>query len=131
MSNIRHRRIHPELSLRLVARVLGLLTKSVYLLILCLALLNEDKPAGPAIPVLVLLGLTMAGSFVAWRWERAGGVVVIAGALGTGMAAYSASLHFGLGPSSLLPGLIYSVPFLVIGILFWLCGHRAATGAAD
>ena len=119
------------IDLRLMTRLLSLVINSVFLLILCLAFANEDKPQGPAITVLVLLGLTMAGSFAAWRWEKAGGAVVIAGALGTGVAAYSASLKFGLGSQSFLPALIYGVPFLVIGILFWLCGHRAMDGSAD
>jgi hypothetical protein len=119
------------IDLRLMTRLLSLVINSVFLLILCLAFTNEDKPQGPAITVLVLLGLTMAGSFAAWRWEKAGGAVVIVGALGTGVAAYSASLNFGLGSQSYLPALIYGVPFLAIGILFWLCGHRAMDGSAE
>jgi hypothetical protein len=131
MNNVQDRRIHPQISLRLVTRLLGLVTNSVFLLILCLALTNEDKPQGPAITVLALLALTMVSSFIAWRWEKVGGALVIAGALGTGVAAYSASLEFGLGSQSFLPGLIYGIPFLVMGILFWLCGHRATAGSAE
>ncbi|MGD2041331.1 MAG: hypothetical protein PVH11_10920 [Anaerolineae bacterium] len=131
MSNIQDRRIHPEISLRLLTRFYGLVTNSVFLLIICLALTNEDRPQGPAITVLALLGLTMVSSFIAWRWEKVGGALVIAGALGTGVAAYSASLEFGLGSQSFLPGLIYSIPFLVMGILFWLCGYRAPAGSAE
>jgi hypothetical protein len=131
MSNIQDRRIHLDISLRLVTRLYGLATNSVFLLILCLALTNEDKPQGPAITVLVLLALTMVSSFVAWRWEKLGGALVIAGALSTGVAAYSASLEFGLGSQSFLPGLIYCTPLLVMGILFWLCGHRATDGSAE
>jgi hypothetical protein len=124
-------RVDHKFPLRLLTRLLALGINSAFLLILCLAVTNEDKPQGPAITVLVLLGLTMVASFAAWRWEKAGGILVIAGALGTGMAAYSASQNFGLGSQSLLPGLIYGVPFLVLGILFWLCGHRAAAGAVE
>jgi hypothetical protein len=131
MNNVQDRRIHPQISLRLVTRLLGLVTNSVFLLILCLALTNEDKPQGPAITVLALLALTMVSSFIAWRWEKVGGALVIAGALGTGVAAHSASLEFGLGSQSFLPGLIYGIPFLVMGILFWLCGHRATAGSAE
>jgi hypothetical protein len=106
-------------------------TNGAFLLVLCLAVTNEDKPQGPAITILVLLGLTMASSFAAWRWEKAGGAFVIVGALGTGVAAYSASLQLGLGWQSLLPALIYGTPFLVIGILFWVCGHRAMAGLVE
>jgi len=112
-----------RISLRWMTRFMSLLLNSVFLLILCLAVTNEDKPQGPAITVLVLLGLTMAGSFAAWRWEKAGGAVVIAGALGTGIAAYAASLAFGLGSQSFLPALVYGIPYLAIGVLFWVCGH--------
>lgn len=118
-------------SLHWITRLLSLVINILFLLILCLAVTNEDKPQGPAIAVLVLLGLTMVGSFVAWRWEKAGGAVVIVGALGTGIAAYSASLEFGLGSQSFLPALIYGVPFLVMGISFWLCGHRANAGSVE
>ena len=131
MNNARRLRTDGSIPLRWITRPLSLTINSMFLLILCLAVTNEDKPQGPAITILVLLGLTMAGSFAAWRWEKAGGAVVIAGALGTGVAAYSASLKFGLGSQSFLPALIYGVPFLVIGILFWLCGHRAMDGSAD
>ena len=116
---------------RWLTRLLSLVINSVFLLILCLAITNEDRPQGPAIAVLVLLSLTMAGSFAAWRWENAGGAVVIVGALGTGIAAYSASLKLGLGSQSLLPAFIYGIPFLVIGILFWICGHRAIAGPVE
>jgi hypothetical protein len=111
--------------------MLSLVTNSVFVLILCLAITNEDRPNGPAIMILVLLGLTMAGSVAAWRWERAGGAVVIVGALGTGFAAYSASLEFGLGSQSFLPALIYGVPFLVVGILFCVCGQREVANSVQ
>ena len=119
------------ISLRWLTRLLSLVTNGAFLLILCLAVTNEDKPQGPAITILVLLGLTMASSFAAWRWEKAGGVIVIVGALGTGVAAHSASLQLGLGWQSLLPALIYGTPFLVIGILFLVCGHRAMAGSVE
>ena len=131
MNNTRRLPTDGSISLRGMTRLLSLVINSAFLLILFLALANEDKPQGPAITVLVLLGLTMLGSFAAWRWEKAGGAVVIAGALGTGIAAYSASLEFGLGSQSILPVVIYGAPFLVIGILFWACGHRKVAGSVE
>ena len=131
MDNSRHIPTDWNIALRWMARLFSLVVNSVFLLILCLAVTNEDKPHGPAITILVLLALTMAGSFAAWRWEKAGGAVVIIGALGTGVAAYSASLQLGLGSQSFLPGLIYGTPFMVVGFLFWLCGHRAVAASAQ
>jgi hypothetical protein len=107
-----------------MTRLLSLTINGVFLLILCLAVTNEDQPQGPAIAVLVLLGLTMASSFAAWRWEKAGGAAVIFGALGTGIAAYLSSLRFGVGSGSWLPALVYGVPYLVLGVLFWVCGQE-------
>jgi hypothetical protein len=123
MNNTRRIPMDVSTTLHWMARLLSLVVNSVFLLILCLAVTNKDKPQGPAIAVLVLLGLTMVGSFAAWRWEKAGGTAVIAGALGTGFAAYSASLAFGLGSHSYLPALVYGAPYLAVGILFWACGH--------
>jgi hypothetical protein len=111
-----------------MTRLCSLLANGAFLVILGLAVTNEDPPQGPAVAVLVLLGLTMLGSLAAWRWEKAGGAVVVVGALGTGIAAYSASLTFGLGSQSILPALINGTPFLVIGILFWVSGQRAMAG---
>jgi len=92
---------------------------------------NEDKPQGAAIPVLALLVLNIAACFAAWRWEKVGGVVVIIGSLCLSVAAYSASLTFGLGSQSVLPSLIYGAPFLIMGILFWVSGQRATTGSTE
>lgn len=131
MNNIRRLLTDGSIPLRWMIRLLSLTINSMFLLILCLALANEDKPQGPAIAVLVLLGLTMAGSFAAWRWEKAGGAAVIVGALGTGIAAYSTSLMFGLGSQSILPALIYGAPFLIIGILFCVCGHREVANSVQ
>lgn len=107
-----------------VARLSSLVTNSVFLLILCLAVLNEDKPQGPSVTVLVLLALTMAASFAAWRWERAGGALVAACGFCLGVAACWASLGLGLGASGLLGTLIYGAPFILVGALFWVSGAK-------
>ena len=112
------------------ARLSSLVINSVFLLILVLAITNEDKPQGPAVVVLVLLALTMLASFAAWRWKRAGGALVVAGGLCLGVAAYSASLSFGLRSSGLLSMFIYGAPFVLMGILFWISGGRLADGSA-
>lgn len=111
-------------SMRWMTRLLSIAISGMFLLILFLAVTNEDKPQRAAISVLALLILTIVGCFAAWRWERVGGVVVAVGALCLSVAAYSASLTFGLGSMSFVPALIYGVPFLVVGSLFWACGHQ-------
>mgnify|MGYP000906070662 FL=1 len=107
-----------------VIRLISAVISCAFLLILFLAVTNEDKPHGAAIPVLGLLVLTIVACFAAWRWETVGGVIVIIGALCLSVAAYFASLSFGLGSMSFLPSLIYGVPFLALGILFWLSGKH-------
>ena len=106
------------IALRWTARGLSIVTGAVFLLIIGLALTNEDKPVGAAVPVLVLLGLTMVASFAAWRWERIGRLRVILLASSLTIAAYSASRSFGLGSASFLPAFLYGGPFLVVGALF-------------
>ena len=98
---------------------------SAFLLILILALTNEDPPQGPAIPVLVLLALSMGACLAAWRWQRAGGIAAVAGGVGLIVAAYLSSRAFGVGSAAVLPALIYGVPFVLSGILFWASGRPA------
>lgn len=107
-----------------IARLSSLVIDSVFLLILFLALSNEDKPQGAAIPVLVLLALTMVICLAAWKWERAGGIAVLVGAVCLGVAAYAASRTYGVGPNLLIP-LLYAAPFLLVGTLFLLAGRGA------
>ncbi len=96
MNDIRRALGTRGVSLRWMTRLLSIVISGVFLLIMLLAVTNEDKPQGAAILVLVLLGLTIVGCFVAWRWEQIGGGIVVNGALGLIAAAYSASLTFGL-----------------------------------
>jgi xanthine/uracil/vitamin C permease (AzgA family) len=108
--------------IRWIARLSGLAINSAFLLILFLALTNEDKPQGAAIPVLVLLALTMVSCFAAWRWERAGGIAVLVSAVCLGVATYSASRTYGLGPC-FLALLLYTAPYLLVGTLFLLAAR--------
>lgn len=115
-----------------IARLSSLVIDSVFLLILFLALSNEDKPQGAAIPVLMLLALTMILCLAAWRWERAGGIAVLVGGVCLGAAAFAASRTYGVGPSFLIP-LLYAAPFLLVGTLFLLAarGHRSSGGRVE
>jgi hypothetical protein len=105
--------------IRWIARLSSLAINSVFLLILVLAVTNEDKPQGAAIRALVMLVLTMVICFAAWRWERAGGIAVLISAICLGVAVYSASRTYGVGPRLLFP-LLYAAPFLLVGSLFLL-----------
>jgi hypothetical protein len=107
---------------RWTARLASLVINGVFLLILFLALTNEDRPQGVAIAVLAFLVLAMVSSLVAWRWERAGGIALLVSAVCLGVAAYSASRTYGAG-LSLLPSLLYAVPYLLAGTLFLLAAR--------
>jgi hypothetical protein len=115
--------------LRWIARLSSIATGSVFLVILVLEFTNEDQPQFAAVPLLTLLVLTLVSSFAAWRWEKAGGVAIIIGAVGTSIAAFSSSVYFGLGSLSFLTMLIYGVPFLIVGILFLIASQHAMTGS--
>ena len=114
---------------RWIARLSSLAVNSVFLLILFLALTTEDKPQGAvaAIPVFVLLTLTMVSCFAAWRWERAGGIAVLAGAVCLGFAAYSAVRSYGVDSHYLVP-LVYATPFLAVGALFLCAATQRSIG---
>ena len=116
-----------HISMRWLTRMLSIVICSVFLFFIILAVTNEDKPQGMAIPALVLLALTIACCFAAWRWEKVGGIVVAMAALCLSVVIYLASPASWLGLINFLLALIYGVPFLVAGILFWLCGQQAAT----
>ena len=130
MNNTRHASTNRGTSLRWPARLSSLVINSVFLLILILAITNEDRPQGPAIAVLALLVLVMVASFTAWRWQKAGGGLVVAGGICLGVAAYLAQRAFGLGSSGLLGAFVYGAPFVFVGILFWISGEGARAGAA-
>jgi hypothetical protein len=128
MNDIRREPGRWDTSMRWMARLLSLAVNSVFLFILILAATNEDKPQGPAITVLALLAAVIVASFAAWRWERVGGALAVAGGLCLAAAAYSASQIFGLGSAGLLSTFLYGAPFVLVGMLFWVCGQRTATG---
>ena len=128
--------IQPALSqainpIRWVARLSSIMVSGTFLLIMLLAITNEDPPQTPAIPILVLLAFTMMGCIAAWRWEKVGGSAAIIGTIGLGIAVYAASLAFGLDSYAFLLMGLYSLPFLVVGVLFLACGYltKPARGA--
>ena len=130
MNNTRQASIDRDTPLRWLARLSSLAIDGVFLLILILAVTNEDQPQGPAIAVLALLVLVIVVSFASWRWEKAGGALVVAGGFCLGATAYWAQRAFGLGSSGLVGAFIYGAPFVFVGTLFWMSGERARAGAA-
>ena len=117
MNDVKSATSNGHTAIRWIARLSSLAINSAFLLILFLAVTNQDKPQGAAIPVLVLLVVTMGTCLVAWRWERAGGIAVLVGAVCLGAAAYAASRTYGPGPHFLIP-IVYAAPYLFVGVLF-------------
>lgn len=71
---------------------------------------NVPDPAAAAPVMVALLLLGLGGLVLAWRWECAGGLVAILGAVA--MAAY---LNLVLHSGQLLATFVYTSPFLVAG----------------
>jgi hypothetical protein len=130
MNKPRHASIHRGTPLRWLVRLSSLAIDSAFLLILILAVTNEDKPQGPAIAVLALLALVIVASFAAWRSEKAGGALVVAGGFCLGVAAYGSQRALGLGSSGLVGAFLYGAPFVFVGIMFWISGERVRARAA-
>lgn len=109
--------------IRRAARVSGLQVVGVFLLILLLALTNEDGIGAQALPKVILLTVAISAVGIAWRWERVGGAVLVASAVALGLSMYQSYPHLGsLG--LLLAVLIYTPLPLIVGVLFLLSGRR-------
>jgi hypothetical protein len=110
-------------NIRWVARLFGLLSAGLFLLILVLAFTNEDGIQAQAVPKVVLLAISILGVALAWRWERVGGVVLVASALALGLSMYTT--YPVLGPAGLIMVVLVYTPLpLFAGVLFLLSGRR-------
>jgi len=105
-----------------MARLSSLAVNSAYALILYLALTNEEEARIAAIPVLILLVVTILSGLAAWRWEWKGGLAVLLSSVCLGVAAYCSSRAHSLGPHFLAP-LVYATPGLLVGALFLLAAR--------
>jgi len=75
---------------------------------------------GPqGIPLLVVVGIALAGVLIAWRWELVGGIMTVAGA--TGIVAL---VCLGSGIDMLLCAVLFSLPLYVAGALYLGCCWR-------
>ena len=105
--------------IRQAARVSGLQVVGVFLLILVLALTNEDGIEAQALPKVILLTVAIGAVGIAWRWERVGGAVLVASAVALALTMYQSYPLLGsLG--LLLAVLIYAPLPLIVGVLFLL-----------
>ena len=118
------------ISLRWTARILSIVASGVFLFILFLVATNEDPPEGPGIVLVALLAASIVGCIAAWRWEKIGGAMVVICAIAVSAAAFMASVSYGLGAWGILSAIIYGVPFLVVGGMFWLSGTSAGRSVA-
>ena len=77
-------------------------------------------------PLLIGLTVALAGLWLAWRWELAGGVMAVAG--GTGIMLL---VCVGSGADMLLCALLFALPVLVAGGLYLACCWRSRGVAAS
>jgi hypothetical protein len=109
---------------KVAARIASLIVGAAFLLILGLAVTNEDPPTSAGVIVLALLALELAACATAWRWQRAGGVAILAGAALLAAAAWSAA-PASPGHALALGGMaLYGLPFLLVGFLFVMAGRE-------
>jgi hypothetical protein len=75
---------------------------------------------GPqGIPLLVVVGIALAGVLVAWRWELVGGIMTLAG-----VAGIMALVCLGSGTDMLFCAFLFTLPLLVAGTLYLGCCWR-------
>ena len=108
-----------------IARGIGLLVNSFFLIVLFQTLADTNGVPPPLWPMVACVAIGMLGIFVALRWERAGGRIAIVGAGALVLANLYATAFSGLGWYGVVSALVYSVPFFLSGSLF-LSGGRPA-----
>jgi hypothetical protein len=106
-----------------IARGIGLLVNSFFVIVLFQTLTDKNGVPLQLWPMVVCVAICMLGIFGALRWERAGGRIAIAGAAALVLANLCAALFTGLGWFGIVSALVYSVPFFLSGSLF-VSGRR-------
>lgn len=76
-------------------------------------------------PLLIGLFVALAGLWLAWRWERAGGLMAVAGGAGIMVLVCAGS-----GADMLLCALLFALPILVAGSLYLACCWRSRAEAS-
>jgi hypothetical protein len=106
---------------RWLARSVGTLVAGFWLLVGVVSGLVEEAPWDWESSVLAVLIVASAASVAAaWRWERSGGIAVVACGL-----AHCAFALIASGHSKGFAVLISGVPFLLVGGLFLLSWWRS------
>ncbi len=114
---------------RWLARLVGLLTALFYLDVLLRYLPNNPQ----VIPLFAAFILTVMSVLCAWRWERIGGITTILCslliALAGGYATYAYQSSHGdvIIWALVLAGVLWGLPFLIIGGLFIKFDQAAQT----
>lgn len=102
-----------------ITRGIGLLVNAFFLTVVGLTLTGQDPLTPKGWPVVACLLVSVAGVFIAMRWERLGGRIAIGGALALIPAVLYSAYVIGFGIDGLLVGLVvYPVPFLIVASLF-------------
>jgi hypothetical protein len=115
-------------AVRWTARVIGLVAVGLFALFVytsgqeLFAALSWSSPQG--IPLLAFLIVGLAGVLIAWRWEMAGGLMAVVGAVGI-----TALVCLGSGFDMLLCALFFTLPLLLAGVLYLGCCWRARKAA--
>lgn len=109
-------------AMRWTARVLALVAVGlfVYFAVDFGARVFPTLSWGPqGIPLLVVVGIALAGVLVAWRWELVGGIMTLAGVVGI-----MALVCLGSGTDMLFCAFLFTLPLLVAGALYLGCCWR-------
>jgi len=123
MTEVRKAQDGWTMAMRWAARVLALLVAGLFVWFLVefgarvLLALPWLDPQG--VPLLAALLVALAGVLVAWRWELAGGLLALAGAL-----AIVALVAVGAGLDTVYTALLFTAPLLVAGALYVGCCAR-------
>jgi peptidoglycan/LPS O-acetylase OafA/YrhL len=108
--------------MRWTARVLALVAVGlfVYFAVDFGATVFPTLSWGPqGIPLLLVVGIALAGVLVAWRWELVGGIMAVAG-----VAGIIALVCLGSGTDMLFCAFLFTLPLLLAGALYLGCCWR-------
>jgi hypothetical protein len=98
-----------------MTRGTGLLVSVFYSGFVWLILSNEDAPAPQGWPVVIGMLICILSTALAFRWQRVGGMLLVFGSIGLGMAAVSSAFITRIGWVGAVVSLALPLPFLIVG----------------